>query len=265
MPIAISCRFAFTLDGPGDVLLQFEAAAIPEQKIIAANTILPVAEHCARVIAEDAVGERIWLHAQGPLEVDYTATVEIERVVVDVAGLRSLPMHRLPGETIKYLLDSRYCPASRFQSFVDAEFGNLAGGQRIAAMCDWIAGKFRYEPGSSDSHTTALDSFVELRGICRDYAHVMVTLARASGIPARYASVFSPGVNPPDFHAVAEVFLADPGKDRGSWHIVDATRMADPASTVKIGVGHDAADVSFLTSFGPCFLTNKEIAVQLQT
>ncbi len=265
MSIDITCRFAFTLDGPGDVLLQFEAAAIPEQTILSANTVLPPAEHCARVAAEDSIGERIWLHAQGPLAVDYSASVAIDRMIADVAVLDSLPAHLLPGETVKYLLDSRYCPADRFQSFINAEFGNLAGGNRIAAMCDWIARKFRYQPGTSDTNTTALDSFVELRGICRDYAHVMVTFARASGIPARYASVFAPGVDPPDFHAVAEVFLADPGGEGGSWHIVDATRMADPATTVKIGVGRDAADVSFLTSFGPCSLTDTKIAVRLQT
>lgn len=265
MPIDISCRFAFTLDCPGDVLLQFEAAEIPEQTILSANTLLPTAEHCARVPAEDAIGERIWLHAQGALTVDYTASVEINRVVADIAGLDSLPTHRLPGDTIKYLLDSRYCPAERFQSFVDAEFGNLVGGSRIAAMCDWVAQKFRYQPGSSDTNTTALDSFVELRGICRDYAHVMVTFARASSIPARYTSVFAPGVDPQDFHAVAEVFLADHSGKGGSWHIVDATRMADPANTVKIGVGRDAADVSFLTSFGPCYLTETQIGVQLKS
>lgn len=265
MPIDITCRFAFTLDGPGDVLLQFEAAAIPEQQILTSNTALPAVEHCARVPAEDGIGERIWLRGQGPLAVEYAASVEIERVIADVAGLDSLPAHLLPGDTVKYLLDSRYCPAERFQSFVDTEFGNLAGGSRIAAMCDWIAQKFRYEPGTSDTNTTALDSFVELRGICRDFAHVMVTLARASGIPARYASVFAPDVDPQDFHAVAEVFLADPGGEGGSWHIVDATRMADPAATVKIGVGRDAADVSFLTSFGPCSLADTEIAVRLQT
>ena len=78
-------------------------------------------------------------------------------------------------------------------------------------MRDWIAGNFSYEPVSTTS-TTALDSFVERRGICRDYAHVLVTLARASAIPARYVSCYAPGVDPPDFHAVAEVFLADPDR-----------------------------------------------------
>jgi transglutaminase-like putative cysteine protease len=149
------------------------------------------------------------------------------------------------------LFDSRYCQADRMQGFVQDEFGRLEGGARIVAMRDWIAQHFRYEPGSSNSTTTALDSFVERRGICRDYAHVMICLARASTIPARYVSCYAPGVDPPDFHAVAEVFLADktvPGG--GAWHIVDATGMADPSKTVKIGIGRDAADVSFLTSFG---------------
>ena len=120
-----------------------------------------------------------------------------------------------------------------------------------------------YVPGCSDSSTTALDSFVERRGICRDYAHVMVTLARASAIPARYCSVYAPGVEPPDFHAVAEVFLADatvPGG--GAWHLVDATGMADPADTVKIGVGRDAADVSFMTVFGEATFEDKEVTVR---
>lgn len=261
MPIDISCRFAFQFDEPGDALLQFEAAAIPEQNILSSNTILPQADHCARVPAQDAIGERIWLRGQGLLQVNYTASIDIVRAIPDIATLDSLPNYLQPGETVKYLLDSCYCRASRFQPFVEAEFGQLAGGARIAAIRDWIARKFSYQPGSSDANTTALDTFVERRGICRDFAHVMVTLARACGVPARYVSVFAPGVKPQDFHAVAEVFLSDGNNESGSWHIVDATGMADAANAVKIGVGRDAADVSFLTGFGPYFLTEKEISV----
>jgi transglutaminase-like putative cysteine protease len=170
--------------------------------------------------------------------------------VTDVASLARLEPHELPAEAVQYLLDSRYCPADRFQPFVEAEFGGVHGGARIAAMRDWIAGNFSYEPVSTSS-TTALDSFVERRGICRDYAHVLVTLARASAIPARYVSCYAPGVEPPDFHAVADIFLADPDvPGGGTWQLVDATGMADPAETVKIGVGRDAADVSFMTVFG---------------
>ena len=261
MPIAISARFAFSVESMSDVLLQFEAAAIPEQRVLDARCTMSEAEHIARIAAQDDIGERIWLHVNGRFEVSYTARAEVNRLLADVATLDRLEPHELPAEAVQYLLDSRYCPADRFQPFVEAEFGATRGGARIAAIRDWISGNFSYEPVSTTS-TTALDSFVERRGICRDYAHVLVTLARASAIPARYVSCYAPGVDPPDFHAVAEVFLADPAEPGGgAWHLVDATEMADPAETVKIGVGRDAADVSFMTVFGDARFEDKEVSV----
>ena len=263
MGIDISARFAFTVDTLSDVLLQFEAAAIPEQRILASDSAISEADHIARIAAQDGIGERIWLHVEGRCEVSYTARVEVRRLLSDIGSLGRLEPHDLPGETVPYLFDSRYCPADRFQSFVEAEFGGVNGGARVLAMRDWISSNFTYAPGSSTSTTTALDSFVERRGICRDYAHVMVTLARASAIPARYCSVYAPGVDPPDFHAVAEVFLADSTvAGGGAWHIVDATGMAEPADTVKIGVGRDAADVSFMTVFGEAQFEEKAVEVR---
>ncbi|MFA9201361.1 MAG: transglutaminase family protein [Cypionkella sp.] len=261
MPIAISATFDFMLDQPTDLILQFEAAAIPEQTILSADTRLTCGADYARVPAHDGIGERVLIHADGKFEVAYEAEVEVNRLTPDLAGLAQLHPHELPGETLDYLLDSRYCPADRLQSFAQDEFGALAGGDRVLAMRDWIAGHFTYTQASTTS-TTALDSFVERRGVCRDYAHVLITLARASTIPARYVSCFAPGVDPPDFHALAEVFLADPGTPGGgAWYIVDATAMADPRETVKIGVGRDAADVSFLTSFGPSHFGDKSVSV----
>jgi transglutaminase-like putative cysteine protease len=265
MPIAISVTFDFTLDHPTDLILQFEAAAIPEQSIRSSDTRITRSEHSARVPAHDAIGERVLVEADGKFEVGYTALVEVNRLAPDIAGLAQLHPHELPGETLDYLLDSRYCPADRMQPFAEDEFGDTSGGARIEAIRDWIARHFTYEPGSSTATTTALDSFIERRGICRDYAHVLITLARASTIPARYVSCYAPGVTPPDFHAVAEVFLADETVEGGgAWYIVDATGMADPAETVKIGVGRDAADVSFLTSFGPSTFGDKSVIVTRQ-
>ncbi len=262
MTIEISASFAFSLPRPGDVLLQFEAAAIPEQTILSQHCTIGHAAHLARIPAQDDIGKRIWLHAEGRQQVDYRASVAVHRVLARIADLARLEPHALPGEAVPYLFDSRYCPASRFQPFVEAEFGALRGGALIIAMRDWIAGAFRYVPGSSTPQTTALDSFVERRGICRDYAHMMVTLARAAAIPARYASIYDPGVTPQDFHAVAEVFLADPAiPGGGAWHMVDATRMADPARSVKIGVGRDAADVSFMTIFGAADFEGQTVSV----
>ena len=179
MGIAISARFAFSVERLSDVLLQFEAAAIPEQRVIEPRCTMSEAEHIARIAAQDDIGERIWLHVTGRFEVSYTARAEVNRLLAEVAALDRLEPHELPAEAVQYLLDSRYCPADRFQPFVEAEFGATRGGARIAAIRDWIAGNFSYEPVSTTS-TTALDSFVERRGICRDYAHVLVTLARAS-------------------------------------------------------------------------------------
>lgn len=261
MQIDISARFSFTLPQQTDLLLQFEAAAVPEQAVLNARTLFsPDADH-VRVPAQDMIGERIWLTAQGPVEIAYSATVNIQRDLADIATLTQMAAHDLPGETVQYLLPSAYCPSGRFESFTQAEFGEITGGAKIDAIREWIFSQFTYEPGSSTSETTALDSFVERRGVCRDYAHVLITLARASTIPARYASVYAPGVNPPDFHAVAEVFLANPNGPGGSWHLVDPTGMATAAEMVKIGVGRDAADVSFLTSFGQCDFGQSEVRV----
>ncbi|WBY17483.1 transglutaminase family protein [Erythrobacteraceae bacterium WH01K] len=263
MPFKINASFAFEAKQPTDVLLQFEAAAIPEQRFLSTDTWLTKSEQFARVPAQENIGERIWVRAEGHFKVDYTCEIEVDRMLTEIEPLRQMDAHDLPGETVQYLFDSRYCQGDRFQSFVDAEFGDLVGGKRIMAMHDWVADHFSYVPGASGPQTTALDSFVERRGICRDYAHVMVTLARASGIPARFVSCFAPGVNPPDFHAVAEVFLEDtstPGG--GAWYLVDATGMASPSDIVKIGVGRDAADVSFMTSFGLTDFLEKTISVE---
>lgn len=252
MPIKIAASFAFETEQPTDVLLQFEAADTREQQVLAVETSLTPAEHCTRVPAQDCIGERIWIRTKGRFDVQYSATVNPCRLLPDITSLDQVQSHDVPGEVVQYLFNSRYIPADAFEPFVEGEFGGTRGGQRIVAMRDWIEQHFSYQPGVSDARTGALDTFVERRGICRDYAHVMVALARASTIPARYVSCYAPGVTPQDFHAVAEVFLEDPSrKSGGAWYIVDATGMAAPAVTAKIGVGRDAADVSFLTSFGP--------------
>lgn len=270
-PISISAQFAFTVPQPTDIMLQFEAAVIPEQRVLSAQTSLSPSDHCARVAAADDIGERILLKTTGGtpgglgtrFDVRYDAQVELDRRTPDLAMLGQMPPHLMPGGAVHYMFPSCYVPSARFQTWVEDEYGHLSGGAKILAMRDWIADKFDYVPGASGLDTTGENSFVDRRGVCRDYAHVMVMLARAAAIPARYVSCYAPGVNPPDFHAVAEVFLADgaDGKAGGSWHLVDATRMAGPADIVKIGVGRDAADVSFMTSFGMSEFLFSEVTV----
>jgi len=257
MKLQIHATLDYELPGPTDMLLHMEAAHLPEQSVSNAVLTLSPCEHFARVAAQDEIGERIFLRTQGRFTADYRATVDIARVLADVSGLEALPAHRLPGETVQYMLDSHYCPANQFRSFVEAEFGTLSGGPRIAAMRDFIKRRFRYVHGSSNSETTALETFVRREGVCRDFAHMLITMARASTIPARIASVYAVGVDPPDFHAVAEVFLD------GGWHLVDATGMATAGQMAKIGIGRDAADVAFLTSFGPVCMISQTVDVRV--
>jgi transglutaminase-like putative cysteine protease len=256
MKIRIEAQLDYQFAHPTDILLQMEAAAIPEQAIEDAHIDISGSTHFARVPAHDTIGERIWLRAEDRLTVDYRATVSINRLLADCRELPKVPAHQLPGETVQYLMPSRYCPSDQFQSFVDAEFGNLHGGRQVIAMRDWINRSFSYVSGVSTAKTTAADTFIQRQGVCRDYAHVLITLVRASGIPARIASVYALGVEPQDFHAVAEVFLG------GEWHLVDATGMAQEAAMAKIGVGRDAADVAFLTAYGPAFLNAQSVAVE---
>jgi transglutaminase-like putative cysteine protease len=256
MKLSIRSQLDYDFDCPTDVLLQVEAAAIPEQAIESAHLDVSPCDHFARVAAHDLIGDRIWVRAEGKLSVRYEATVAINRILTDCLDLPRVEPRYLPGETVQYLMGSRYCPSDQFQTFVEAEFGGLEGGKRVMAMRDWIEQNFSYVPGVSSADTTALDTFVRRQGICRDYAHVLITLIRASGIPARIASVYALGVEPQDFHAVAEVFLG------GEWHLVDATGMAQEAAMAKIGVGRDAADVAFLTAYGTATMISQSVEVQ---
>ena len=232
--------------------------------MLEASTNISPADDLTRVAAQDDIGERIWLHGTGRIEVQYEALVQPTHALHDLAQLGALPPHKLPGETVKYLLDSRYCRADDYQGLTAAEFKGTTGGARIAAIRDWIQEHFTYAPGSSDTNTDATASFIAREGICRDYTHVLVMLARASTIPARYVACYAPGVTPQDFHAVAEVFLEDPSGEGGTWQLVDATGMADLRNAVKIGVGRDAADVSFVTSFAPMHFERSRVEVELQ-
>ena len=148
-----------------------------------------------------------------------------------------------PVEAITSLRQSRYCPSDALEAFAAAELASLPDGeQRARAIGDWVHGRLAYIPGSSGPLDTAVDTLLAGQGVCRDFAHLTVTLCRAVGIPARLVSVYAPALSPMDFHAVAEVAAGD------RWEIVDATRLAPRRTLVRIGTGRDAADTAFATT-----------------
>ncbi len=256
MKLEISASLNYRLSEPVDLMLQIEAANGHGQRVLNASLDVGAPEFVARVPAQDGICEPIWLRAEGSLRAEYRALVEIDRPDTDFRALAAVPLHRLPAGAIPYLNESRYCPSNKFHAFVERRFGDHEGGAKIGRMRDWIESRFTYVSGSSDAETGALDSFVERRGVCRDYAHVMIALARAAHIPARMASAYALRVAPQDFHAVAEVYLD------GDWHLVDATGMASASEMARICVGRDAADISFLTAYRDIAFVSQSVKVQ---
>src|SRR3546814_3312507 len=171
MQISIETRLDYAVPEPVDVLLQIEAAMIPEQTVLQAHIDLPPAEHFARVPGQSGIGDRIWLRMTEPLVVHYRATVEINRLLADTGTLAQTPPHQLPGDTVDYLMASRYCQADTFQDFAHSEFGGTSGGARITAIRDWIAPTLRYEPGLSPALKTAADTSHSRMGVCSSEEH----------------------------------------------------------------------------------------------
>ncbi|MBM7070075.1 transglutaminase family protein [Actibacterium sp. 188UL27-1] len=257
MIVDIDVRLAYDISQPVDLILQVRAPSFADQYVLSETFDVGTPEQLADAAAEAGLGSRTLLRTSKNVACTYAAKVEIDRPSLDVSALGKVPPHLLPGDVVRYLMPSRYCPSDELQSFVAAEFGHLGAGRRVAAMRDWIFERFTYVPGSSNTKTTAIDTFVQRQGVCRDFAHVLITLARASAIPARFVSVYAPHVTPQDFHAVAEVYLD------GTWHLIDATGMAEASQIVRIGVGMDAAEVAFLSSFGPISLIEKSVNVSI--
>ena len=101
-----------------------------------------------------------------------------------------------------------------------------------------------------------LDTFVDRAGVCRDFTHLAITLFRAAGIPARAVSAYACKLDPPDMHAVAEVFLA------GSWWLVDPTGKAPIEGLIRVATGLDATDIAFMTIFGQGGLVRQSFSAQ---
>lgn len=256
MRIAIEVELEYHLASPGPVLMLIEAAGASGQELHRTAIDFGKVEHLARVPGEEGIGERIVLRAAELVHCRYEAEVSISR---DCPELSLLPAHQvdeMPGDALRYLLPSRYCQAERFVPFVGQRFGDVSGGAKVSAIRDWIEQRLDYVPGVSTASTTAADTFLERRGVCRDYAHLMIALCRAAEIPARIASVFAPSVEPPDFHAVAEVYLG------GGWHLVDPTGMAKADEMALIAVGRDATDVAFLTTMTPAEMKHQSVLVR---
>ena len=256
--VSINATLHYHLPRPADVLLAVEAIPMEDQRLV--TDLLKVGGTCSplkTIEGMDGLGRRTWLHAQGPIDVRYTATVAIDRAPTAIAGLDVVPHADLPPAYIQYLMPSRYCPSDRHENFVTSRFDGATKGDQILQMAEWLFEKIEYAPGASPIGATATDTFLSRRGVCRDFAHLLITFARAADVPARMVSAYALNISPPDFHAAVEVFLD------GRWHLVDPTRLAPEQNLVRIAVGRDATDISFMTIFGTANMIDQSVQVGL--
>jgi len=148
-------------------------------------------------------------------------------------------------ETSLYLRPSRYAETDKLFGFAAREFGTTDNrGELVRRVVEYVADLLDYVPGSSDPIDGAVDTLLSGAGVCRDYAHLVIALLRASNVPARLVAVYAPGCDPMDFHAIAEA-LVD-----GRWQAVDATRLAPRQTMLRISTGRDSADTAFLDNHG---------------
>jgi transglutaminase-like putative cysteine protease len=169
-------------------------------------------------------------------------------------------LEKLPVETLVYLLGSRYCETDRFIQVAWATFGNVAKGwPLVQAICDYVHGHMEFGYQHANPTKTAWHAHAERRGVCRDFAHLAITLCRCMNIPARYCTGYlgdigvPPEETPMDFSAWFEVFLGD------RWYTFDARHNTPRIGRILMARGRDATDVAIVTSFGPCTMASFKV------
>ncbi|NYF15763.1 transglutaminase-like putative cysteine protease [Microbacterium sp. AK009] len=184
---------------------------------------------------EDEHGTRLHrvVARPGTLVLDYSATV---------VG-RAEPAPASAAELVRYRRPSRYAESDALVPTAAAEFAGITDpAELLASVSSWVGTHLAYVSGSSLPTDGAMRTLLARQGVCRDFAHLTVALLRARNVPARLVSVYAPGLDPMDFHAVAEAHIDD------AWYVVDATTLAPRRTLVRIATGRDAADTAFLTT-----------------
>jgi transglutaminase-like putative cysteine protease len=191
---------------------------------------------------------------------DSRITVESEVEVADQIAVDrhapQVPPGMLPDETLMYLLQSRYCPSDKMEERARAIVQGCGPGYAQAErIANWIREHIAYRYGVSEESTCALDTLQHGAGVCRDFAHVGVALCRSLTLPARVVVGYLHGLEPMDMHAWYEVYLGT------RWYAFDATQAEPRGGRIVVAHGRDAADVAFLSNYGPLEITEMQVSV----
>jgi transglutaminase-like putative cysteine protease len=176
---------------------------------------------------------------------------------------RQLDVGELPDDALIYLLASRYCDTEKLSNLAWSLFGGIAPGwQRVQAICDYAHDRICFGYHHARSDRTASEGHEERIGVCRDFAHLAVTLCRCMNIPARYCTGYLGDIGVPvdpapmDFSAWFEVYLD------GRWFTFDARHNHPRIGRIVMARGRDAADVAISTNFGPVQLVKFSVITE---
>lgn len=170
------------------------------------------------------VGHCMDYHSRFSYEVEGIARVEGMKVNRDALH----PIYKYPSAYTK-------C-GPNIAAFLE-EFRELEGSvlTRAVTVMNALYERFVYEPGVTDIRTTAEEALLLGKGVCQDYAHIMIALLRCAGIPARYVNGLMIGEG--YTHAWIEVYTGE------GWYGLDPTNNLHVDDYyIKLAHGRDYAD-----------------------
>ena len=226
MNFRVNCQLEYTLKEPATFFFAVRCVGAGGQHLLNESLVtepfVPTEEF--NIVGGMNRITRIQTLNPGTLKLSYQAEVGTSTRIVPISSLSADGPANLGPDAIPFLFPSRYCQCDRLRHHAQDLFGHLHHPYEISsAISDWIFENIAYVSGSSGETSSAMDTFENRSGVCRDFAHLAIAFCRAMNVPARYVSCYSNLLNPPDFHACFEVFVD------GWWYVL--TPPASPSST----------------------------------
>lgn len=176
------------------------------------------------------------------------------------ADAARLPIEALPDDVLIFLLASRYCETDRLLDTAWSMFGGIEPGWKLVqTIVDFTHDHVEFGYHHARPSKTAWDAHQERKGVCRDFAHLAITLCRCMNVPARYCTGYLgdigiPPVDAPmDFSAWFEAYLG------GRWYTFDARHNQPRIGRILMARGRDATDTALSTSFGQTRLARFDV------
>ncbi|MGI4777722.1 MAG: transglutaminase-like domain-containing protein [Janthinobacterium lividum] len=202
------------------------------------------------------LGQRLTI-PQGEMKIEVEMVMETEQHIRVNPGAPPTPVNLLPDDALLYLLQSRYSPSDKMEAKAREIVGDAAPGyDQVEAIRAWIHANLEYRYGVSNGTTDALDTLGHGAGVCRDFSHVGVGFTRALKIPARMVVGYLYKLDPMDMHAWFEAFID------GRWYTFDATQSRPRGGRIVVAYGRDAADVAFVSNYGPMEMGEMKVTVE---